>query len=210
MKTSITTSITTPAPPTSLTLMAKMQSQQVQPDDWRRFLQVYTPAILDWCRSYHLQDADARDMTQEVLLRISRCLAEFEYDPGKSFRGWLRTILHRCWCDWQKSSELGGTGSGDTAIWRLLGEVPAREDLARRLDQQYDQELLGIAMERIRARVAPQTWQAFELLALGHIPGTEAARRTGMNVASTFAARSKVQRLVREELDRLRERDGWI
>jgi RNA polymerase sigma-70 factor (ECF subfamily) len=202
----MTTSVT---PPTSLTLLAKMQSQQVQADDWRRFLQVYTPAILDWCRSYRLQEADSRDMTQEVLLRISRCLAEFEYDPSKSFRGWLRTVLHRCWCDWLKSTELGGTGSGDTAILRLLAEIPAREDLARRLDEQYDRELLGIAMEQIRARVTPQTWQAFELLAMRHMPGNEAARHTGMNVASAFAARSKVQRLVREEVERLRARDGW-
>jgi RNA polymerase sigma-70 factor (ECF subfamily) len=100
-------------------------------------------------------------------------------------------------------------GSGDTAIVRVLAEVPAREDLARRLARQYDQELLGIAMERIRKRVAPQTWQAFELLALRHVSGTEAARQTGMSVASAFAARSKVQRLLREELDRLRARDEW-
>ena len=42
-----------------------------------------------------LQPADAEDVTQDVLLRLSRALKMFTYDPSRTFRGWLRAVtLH--------------------------------------------------------------------------------------------------------------------
>jgi hypothetical protein len=38
-------------------------------------------------------------------------------------------------------------------------------------------------------------------LALQRLSGVEVARQTGMKVASAFASRSKVQRLLRAEID---------
>ena len=99
----------------------------------------------------------------------------------------------------------GQVGTGDTRVLQLLRGLPARDDLLARLEQQYDRELLQLAMDRVRERVEPQTWRVFELLALQQVAGIEAARHTGMKVASAFAARSKVQRMVRDELSRLRD-----
>ena len=58
-------------------------------------------------------------------------------------------------------------------------------------------------MARVRLRVQPHTWQAFEMLGLEGRSGAEAAERLGMKVATVFVARSKVQRMLREELERL-------
>jgi len=193
------------APETRQSLLARLKGVSVQPEAWQRFLEIYTPPILSWCRSYGLQEADARDVTQEVLLRISRYLPQFDYDPTRCFRGWLRTIVHRSWCDWMECGGAGQVGTGDTRVLQLLRGLPARDDLLARLEQQYDRELLQLAMDRVRERVEPQTWQVFELLALQQVAGIEAARHTGMKVASAFAARSKVQRMVRDELSRLRD-----
>lgn len=195
-------------PPTRQSLLARLRGSAIEPADWQRFLELYTPAILAWCRNYGLQEADAQDVTQEVLLRIARCLPKLEYDPRQTFRGWLRTIVHRCWCDWHETVKPGLVGSGNTNILNLLQELPAREELVLRLQAQYDQELLEEAMARVRQRIEPRTWQAFELLAFGHQSGVEAARQTGLKVASTFAARSKVTRMLRDELGRLREERG--
>jgi RNA polymerase sigma-70 factor (ECF subfamily) len=51
--------------------------------------------------------------------------------------------------------------------------------------------------------VEPRTWEAFELLAIQGCTGAEAASRLKMKVATVFVARSKVQRMLREELARL-------
>jgi RNA polymerase sigma factor (sigma-70 family) len=195
-------------PPTRHSLLARLKEVAVRPEDWEGFLVLYTPPILAWCRNYGLQEADARDVTQNVLLRIARSIPQLEYDSRRSFRGWLRTIVHHCWCDWHETGGIGGTGTGDTGMLKLLQQVPARDELLARLERQYDQELLQLAMERVCERVEQQTWKVFELLALQGISGAEAARQTGMKVASAFAARSKVQRLVRTELAQLRAERG--
>ncbi len=46
-----------------------------------------------------LQDADAEDVAQEILLKLARKLRDFSYNPESSFRGWLKTVAHHAWRD---------------------------------------------------------------------------------------------------------------
>jgi RNA polymerase sigma-70 factor (ECF subfamily) len=48
-----------------------------------------------------------------------------------------------------------------------------------------------------------QKWEAFRLTALESMSGADAALTLGMKVATVFTAKSKVQKLVREEIQRL-------
>src|SRR5262245_38241448 len=55
---------------------------------WEEFLDSYAPKIYGWCRRFHLQEADAADVTQEVLGKLVSALRRFDYDPARgSFRG---------------------------------------------------------------------------------------------------------------------------
>ena len=56
----------------------------------------YAPAIYRWCVRRGLQDTDAQDVTQQVLLQLATKLPAFTYDPARSFRAWLRTLRQRC------------------------------------------------------------------------------------------------------------------
>jgi RNA polymerase sigma-70 factor (ECF subfamily) len=87
--------------------------------------------------------------------------------------------------------------------------VPARDDLAQRLEEEFDRELLDKAMLRVRLRVALHNWEAFRLTALDDVPAAEVAAQLSMKIANVYAARSNVQRLIREEMDKLdRGQDG--
>ena len=191
------------APSTRASLIAALGRGGRPEAAWIRFVEVYGPPILEWCRNWRLQDADARDVTQEALLRLAQYLPAFQYDSSRRFRGWLRTIVHHCLCDWVEDQRRAASGSGDTTVLNLLQSLPARDALAERLERQFDRELLERAMIRVRDRVEPLTWQVFELLAVEQLSGEEVARRTGMKVASAFASRSKVQRLIRGEIAHL-------
>ena len=127
----------------------------------------------------------------------------FRYDPSKSFRGWLKTVAHGAWCDWVQSGRKQGKGSGGSGVWELLTQVEARTDLLQRLEEQYDCELLEEASARVRLRVEPHTWEAFRLLAQEGRSGAEVAKQLGMKVATVFATRSKVQKMLQEEVQRL-------
>lgn len=175
------------------------------PDDqtWAHFVHRYGPLILRWCRRWKLQDADAYDVTQTVLARLADRLRSFEYDPSKSFRAYVRTVTHYAWCDFLESRKRPDAGSGDSGVLEQLDQVAARDDLATRLNDEFDQELLETASARVRLRLAVNTWEAFRLTAVERLSGAETAARLGMTVPAVFKARCKVQKLLQEEVRRL-------
>ena len=55
----------------------------------------YGPQILRWCRRWDLQEADAEDVTQDVLLKLHGLMATFSsYEASESFRARLKTLVH--------------------------------------------------------------------------------------------------------------------
>ena len=74
---------------TSLTVLERLQRDPDDPEAWRLFLEKYQPRIRRWCLTWGLQDSDADDVTQEVLVKLFAALRKFQYDPSRSFRAWL-------------------------------------------------------------------------------------------------------------------------
>ena len=188
---------------TSLTLMARIADCREDQAVWGEFVEIYGTHVVRWCRSFGLNEDDARDLSQNVLLRFWRQAKVWRYDPRKRFRSYLRRITETAWADWQSSIAIGAPGRGGSELLRLLCQVPAREDLISRLENAFDQELFQRAMVEVKLRVEPHTWQAFELLALASLSGQEVAERLGMSVHGTYMARHSIQRMIRETVDRL-------
>ena len=65
---------------TSPTLLARLRSPSDQAA-WDQFVERYSPRIYGWCRRWNLQEADAQDVTQDVLLRLADKMRTFAYDP---------------------------------------------------------------------------------------------------------------------------------
>jgi RNA polymerase sigma-70 factor (ECF subfamily) len=189
-----------PDPRTSATLLARLRDPAADAQAWTEFVRRYGPLVYRWCMRWRVQEADAQDVTQEVLARLVVRLRDFEYDPARSFRAYLKTVAGFVWRDLRERRRKGGVGGGDTAHQELLGAVAARDDLARRLDEEFARKLLERATERVRARVEPRTWEAFRLTAVEGLPGAAAAARLGLGVCSVFQARSRVQRMLRQEM----------
>ena len=192
---------------TRASLLVRLRADPSDQAAWERFVDRYGPQIYAWCRHCRLQEADAQDVTQAVLLRLARTMPEFVYDPARSFRGWLRTLTHHAWSDFIAEERRGVRGAGDTQVLDLLQTVQARDELVQRLQDAFDQELLEQAMDEVRGRVAAQTWDAFRLTALENVPAAEAAERLGMRVGTVYQARSNVQRLLKEALAALNPED---
>jgi RNA polymerase sigma-70 factor (ECF subfamily) len=192
---------------TSTSLLGRLRNAPTDQAAWAEFVERYGPKIYGWCRQWKLQEADARDATQDVLARLAEKMCTFAYDPAGSFRGWLRTLTQHACADLLENRKRPGTGSGDSRVLELLESVAAREDLVKHLDEVFDRELLEEAMARVRLRVEPRTWEAFRLLALERYSGAQAAAALGMKVATALVAKSKVQKLVRAELRKLEGSD---
>jgi len=186
---------------TRMSLLVRLRDDELDQRAWSEFVAAYGKLIYRWCRNWHLQEADAEDVTQAVLLKLAVKLRTFEYDRSRSFRAYLRTIARYAWCDWLEQQELAG--SGDSQVHCALHSVQAREDLLEQLNEQFDQELMRRAMEDVENRVEPHTWEAFRLTAVDGLSGADVAEQLGMKVATVFKARSKVQKMLSEAIHEL-------
>jgi RNA polymerase sigma-70 factor (ECF subfamily) len=192
---------------TSPTLLGRLRQEPADQAAWSEFVERYGRRVYAWCRQGGLQEADAEDVTQMVLVRLAERMRTFAYDPMKSFRGWLRTLTRHAWSDFVQASQRGGRASGDSGTEGTLYTLPARDDLVARLEEQFDQEVVEEATAHVRLRVDPTSWEAFRLLAVEGLSGAEAARRLDRTVAAVFKAKSRVQSMLRDEVARL-EGDG--
>jgi RNA polymerase sigma-70 factor (ECF subfamily) len=188
---------------TRVTLLGRLRRDPADPAAWGEFVDSYGGKIYGWCRKWELQEADAQDVTQNVLLRLAQKLKDFAYDPARSFRAWLKTLTHHAWVEFLESRRRPGWGSGDTLVMERLLSTAASDDLVKQMEEEYDRELLAEASQRVRLRVAPRTWEAFRLTALENLSGAEAASRIGMQVAQVFVAKRRVQKMLKEEVARL-------
>lgn len=188
---------------TSPTLLGRLRQDVNDPAAWGEFVDRYGVVVYRWCRKWGLQDVDAEDVTQNVLLDLGRQMRTFEYQAGGRFRGFLRTVARRAWCDFLDARRRHPAGSGDTAVGQLLSSVPAGDELVDALDAECERELLAAAMAVVRLRVEPKTWDAFHHTAVDGLGGSEVAVKLGMPVASVYQAKSRVQKLLQDEVERL-------
>jgi RNA polymerase sigma factor (sigma-70 family) len=188
---------------TRVTLLGRLRAKPDDPVVWSEFVDWYGRKIHAWCKAWGLQESDAQDVTQEVFLNLSMKMHAFCYDSNGSFRAWLKTITRRVWVHYSMKQRKPGRGSGDKWVMERLENIEAREDLGKRLDDAFDREMLKEASNLVKLRVEPRTWEAFELLTIHGCSGAEAAARVNMKVTTVYVARSKVQRMLREQLARL-------
>ena len=142
---------------TSLTLLGRLRQDPKDQAAWSEFVVRYGPRILQWCRGWGLQESDAQDVTQDVLLKLNRLMARFVYDASGSFRGWLKTLAHHAWRDLAAERRRSGLGVGERSVTELLGNVQAGENLVEQLDAEFRREVMDRAMERVRHRVSERT-----------------------------------------------------
>ena len=193
-----------PSPGTTrVSLLERLRQRPGDLDAWSRFVRTYGPLVTYWCQEQGLQEADAADVAQEALLGFWQTAANFEYDPSKRFRGYLRMIVIRTWADWARHDQGQRVENPASSFYSLLNRLEAQEDLVARLERMFDMEVLERAMARVQKRVDPLHWQAFQLLAVQGIAGKEAAEKLGMNLNTVFTARYVVQRKIQETIQRI-------
>jgi RNA polymerase sigma factor (sigma-70 family) len=184
---------------TSTSLLGRLQQAPADQAAWAEFVNRYGARIHGWCRRWGLQEADAQDVSQAVLVKLLRSMQAFRYDPAQRFRSWLKTVTHNAWQDLVRGRRVLAVG-GNPVFDDPLQSLAARDDLTAWVEQEYERELLERALERVRLRVQPQTWDAFRMTSFEGLAGADVASRLGMAVTSVYKAKSNVQKLLESEV----------
>jgi RNA polymerase sigma-70 factor (ECF subfamily) len=173
---------------------------------WTEFFGLYTPLIYGYARKQGLQDADAADLSQDVLGAIAGAIGRLEYDPRRgSFRNWVYTVVRRKLTDWRSAQGNRIRGSGDTRIQQALEQCPAPQRLDTEWDAQWRRQVFAWACVQVRSGVTEATWQAFWRTAVAGQPGKQVAAELGLTIAAVYHARSRILARLKELVQSVQE-----
>lgn len=189
---------------TSLSLLERLRHS---PDNecWKRLADLYTPLIQVWLRRYDVQQSDANDLVQEVLVAVSQDLGRFEHrgQPG-AFRGWLKTILVNRLRKFWRARDRRPQPRGDSDLDARLAQLddPSSE-LSRIWNREHDQYVLRQLLALAEPHFAPNTWTAFCQVALDGAKPEQVAEELKMSLNAVCLAKSRVLRRLRQESEGL-------
>ena|SRR6266404_4543798 len=192
------------APTTRPSLLIRIRDAQ-DSQAWTQFVDLYAPLVYGFARKHGLQDADAADLTQEVLRVVAGAVGRFDYDPRQgSFRGWFFTVARNKLRNFISARKHQEQGSGDTGAQDWLEAQPSgEEDQAASWDQEFEQRLFAWAAEQVRSGFQDSTWQAFwQTAVLGKSP-KEVAEALAISVGAVYIAKSRVLARLREQIQQL-------
>jgi RNA polymerase sigma-70 factor, ECF subfamily len=187
-------------PSTRITLLARLRATE-DAEAWRTFVDLYTPLVYRFCRSRGLQDADARDVSQQVLAIVHQSIGRFEYDRQRGrFRNWLGAVTAHEITRQQRKDRRPGKGAGEG-----LAETAAQiESTADPLwIEEFNGYIFQCALERVQQEFEPLVWQAFDLTWLKDVKPGQAAEQLGKPAAWVYKARYRVLQRLRKELEYL-------
>jgi RNA polymerase sigma-70 factor (ECF subfamily) len=169
---------------------------------WGQFVELYAPPVYAFARRNGLQDADAADLTQDVLRAVSGAFRRGDYDIRRGpFRAWLFTVVRNKLRDFLSSRARHARGSGDTAAQARLEAQPApTPDPAALWEQECERRLFAWAAEQVRPRFQPATWKAFWRTAVDGASGKVVAAELGLSVAAVYLAKGRVMAALREQI----------
>ena len=116
-----------PSPETRASLLIRLKDREDQAA-WSEFVEIYQPVIRRLALRKGMQTADAEDVTQRVLLSVSRAIPRWEIDPQRGrFRTWLHRVTQNAILN---ALSRGPRDRGDrlVKVWeRWLGDRTERE-----------------------------------------------------------------------------------
>lgn len=190
-------------PETRESLLAQVRSHDNR-EAWEQFASIYRPVIYRLARRRGLQDADAQDLAQRVLMAVASAIGRWEKtDKSVRFRHWLRRIARNAVVN-ALSRGPRDPAAGGTSMQVLLMEHPNADLQADSwIDWEYRRELYLRAAQLVRRDVAPATWRAFEMTVIENCEIEKTAVELDKSVGVIYAARSRVMRRLREAVREL-------
>lgn len=194
-------------PETRQTLLLRLHDLSDQ-KAWNEFSELYGPLIRRVAQRRGLQDSDAADISQRVLLSVANAIAELDLKQRGSFRGWLAKITTNAALNLlERDAKHKGIGGDDIAA--LLERVPApSQELSALWNQERQLQLFRQAAGKVRRTVEADSWAIFKRTTVSAEPLQAVAADTGKSLGSIYALRCRIMRKLRDEAARLEHRDS--
>lgn len=200
--------------PTRRSLLNRLKDLDDQ-ESWKQFFDLYWRLIYTSARNAGLDEGEAEDVVQETISSISKSMPNFNYNPAKgSFKRYLLKLTR-----WRIRDQLRKrpcalrrrgypVKSSDRTPTETVEKMadPAGVELEKRWDEEWEKNLLETAIARVKRKVDPKNYQAFDLCVFKNWPTWRVARNLKMNRARIYLTRHKITKLIKKEVALLRAR----
>ncbi|HVK58202.1 MAG TPA: sigma-70 family RNA polymerase sigma factor [Candidatus Kapabacteria bacterium] len=188
--------------PTRASLLSRIRDWQHE--SWQEFFETYWKLIYNTARRYGLSDAEAQEVVQETMIGVSRKIPSFEYRPEKcSFKTWLMNLIM-----WRITDQLRRRRT-DQSLEGAALNIPDEGEFTRNWDEEWERNLIGAALERVKKDTSPQTFQVFAFCVLQKKGVEETARVLGVSKARVYLAKHRVSNRISREIERMKEKKDY-
>ena len=166
---------------------------------WERFVTVYRPAVFRLAVRRGLQETDAEDLAQRVMIAVSRAIGSWKKDSERgTFRGWLLRIAKNEIIN-ALTRRPKDAGRGGTSVLNQLEQCPSKGcDIEELVDDEHRRAVFRWAAAEIRPEFQEATWQAFWLSSIEGQSVDDVAVKLGKTVGAVYAARSRIMRRLKD------------
>ena len=193
------------SPETRESLLIRVRDLQDR-DAWDQFVQIYRPVVYRLARNRGLQDADAQDLAQKVLMSVAKSIPDWKRtEPNAKFRHWLKRVAKNATLNTLTRHPKDQACGGSSAAKRM--QLPAASELTtdEEVDLEYRRQVYRRAAQIVRQRADEVTWQAFSMTMIEGIPVSEAAQKLDRSEGTVYAARSRIVKRLRDVVSELED-----
>ncbi len=188
-------------PDTRISLLQRLHDRG-DSSAWIEFCEIYERAIYNLALKYGLQDADAREVSQEVLLAVSRRIHLFDVDGRGQFRAWLATIARNATVD-QLRNNRRRQAFGQPLTVDALESIEV--ETLQSFEAEAHREQFRWAASQVQTVVAPQSWQAFWLTAVDGQSPEVVAKHLNLSVGAVYVARCRILAKIKSLIEPFRK-----
>ncbi len=201
--------------PTRRSLLSRLRNWEDHAS-WQAFFDTYWKLIYAVALKSGLSDTEAEEVVQETVISIAKKMPTYQYDPAQcSFKGWLKHVTRLRILDQYRKRRpehrpLNPAGA-ESSTTDTVERIPDPHGLALEevWDQEWEDNLLDAAMERVKAKTKAEQYQIFYMHLVQQIPALEVSRMLGINLGKVYFACRRISKLVKDERQRI-EKAGLV
>jgi RNA polymerase sigma-70 factor (ECF subfamily) len=191
--------------PTRWTLIKRLKDLDDN-EAWRGFFDTYWRLIHGTALKAGLTEAEAQDVVQETVISLSRKIGQFNPEPeAGSFKSWLLQMTRWRIVDQirkrlpAKPSVPGPANPTETSTTNRVPD-PGGLDLEKIWDEEWRENLIAAALERVQRQTSAKHYQLFYLYVIRELPVDQVARVTGATPNEVYIVKHRVQPLFEKAL----------
>ncbi|HMC26287.1 MAG TPA: sigma-70 family RNA polymerase sigma factor [Verrucomicrobiae bacterium] len=196
--------------PTRESLLSRLKDWD-DAESWREFFERYWRLIYSVARKSGLTEMESQEVVQETLITVSRNIPDFKYNRKEgSFKSWL---LHTT--RWKINDQLRKRQREDAVLHRRASPLtdrtatiervadPAPPGLEGLWDEEWENNIVTMAIDRVKQQVKPRQYQIFDLYVVKKWPLGKITSTLGVNMGQIYLAKHRIGSLIKKEVRNL-------